>query len=1002
MAIAAMAQEDTVLLSRQENFERFANQFPQERVYVHFDNTSYYKGENIWYKAYVVRDDNLHHTNLSRILYVELLNPIGYPVETQKLAIENGQAHGSFHLKDTLNAGFYEVRAYTQWMLNFTTGDPHGWRRMHSKEAKRQWGDRVLRYMQGNAGVFSRVFPIYEKVDSGKYYIRRSPTLPKATASLATPVKDKLKISFYPEGGNLIRDVEGRIAFQARDGEGRTLNVAGALMRKGDSIGYFKTDYAGRGLFSVTPDSLDSEEFTDNLKLKLTYQGKDYQFSLPKPKKRGYALSVLSAGDQLRAIIARNKRTQGQQLGLSVTSRGRTYYYSEIDLQKNMKAVAMIDKKSLQTGVNIVTLFTQEGKVLAQRMVFVNNHDMEGYRLKLGGQRPELTGDEDSASLTPYQKITFDYQLVDKAGQPVKAVHDFSIAVTDRESREETYDDNTILSYLLLSSEVKGFIPHPQYFFEADDDEHRQALDQLLMVQGWTRYDYEQMMSDKPYEPMLAIERGLTFSGRIWDDNDYGQKAFWKTQKNKPYWVYSELYIDGDTVLTDHSLDSFLYPPTMFTEGGKAPQIIMTGENKIDSMGFFRLNMLPFYGKGRIALMLNKKSIEELGETKGGVNGHNFRWNSIRRPAFLLGKRIEPLNQFSPLPKNYDYYETTALYDPIERDMFRYGFMVMPKNNGSQKARYDKKSDSYVLPDVKKLKKRHWSDFRDVAPVCVMNVKELMAWLSNIFGDIQDFRYRTPSPYGDSGAPIEAHTNFITRMVLEDASWLDSEQGRERHAIEMSQISSRVTELTRMVGHHIDEQPIFANLSEMLYLFGLDGQNIHYVNAGVTGGQPHYTTATGTDSLLPPGLRFFPINENFKELRLYADCDNRKLTHQRGRYHEALEEFNSSNPYKFDAPLTSIINFVTDDTYDNSHPLPDFLGFRINFQGLTQPAEFFSPDYDWEPEPEETDYRRTVYWNPQVSTDSEGRARIEFYNNGFSKKLAVSAEGITADGLPIQ
>jgi len=92
---------------------------------------------------------------------------------------------------------------------------------------------------------------------------------------------------------------------------------------------------------------------------------------------------------------------------------------------------------------------------------------------------------------------------------------------------------------------------------------------------------------------------------------------------------------------------------------------------------------------------------------------------------------------------------------------------------------------------------------------------------------------------------------------------------------------------------------------------------------------------------------------------------------------------------------------VTDDTYDNSHPLPDFLGFRINFQGLTQPAEFFSPDYDWEPEPETTDYRRTIYWNPQVSTDAEGRAHIEFFNNGFSKSLSVSAEGITAGGQPI-
>ena len=123
---------DDALFTRQENFEQFSKAFPMERVYLHFDNTSYYKGEDIWYKAYVVSDDHFNRTQLSRILYVELLNPIGYPVETHKLKVENGQAYGGFHLTDTINAGFYEVRAYTQWMLNFTTGDPHGWRRMHS------------------------------------------------------------------------------------------------------------------------------------------------------------------------------------------------------------------------------------------------------------------------------------------------------------------------------------------------------------------------------------------------------------------------------------------------------------------------------------------------------------------------------------------------------------------------------------------------------------------------------------------------------------------------------------------------------------------------------------------------------------------------------------------------------------------------------------------------------------------------------------------------------
>ena len=986
----AAADADSLLLQRQENFERFSRMFPMERVYVHFDNTSYYKGENIWYKAYVVRDDNLHHTNLSRILYVELLNPIGYPVETQKLAIENGQAHGSFMLKDTLNAGFYEIRAYTTWMLNFTTGDEHGWHRMHTKEAQRQWGDRVQRYMQGNAGVFSRVFPIYEKVDSGKYSQRRMPRLPKATATMATPIKDKMKIDFYPEGGNLVRGVPTRIAFQAHNAEGRTLNVAGALYRRGDSIGYFKTDYAGRGVFAVTPDSLDAEEITNGLELRLTYQGHDYRFDLPRPKKRGYSLSVFPAGDQLKIITSRNERTEGLQLGLSITSRGRTYYYNAIDMTTDKRTIALVDKRSLQTGVNVVTLFTDKGKILAQRLVFVNNHDMAGYRLK-----PAINPTNKKEGLSPYQKVALDYQLTDTAGRPVHKAFDFSIAVTDGDTREETYDDANILSYLLLASEVKGFIPHPAYYFEADDNEHQTALDMLLMVQGWTRYDYEQMMSDSQFEPMLDIERGLTFAGRVWDDYDYEQRIFWKQQLNKPYWVYSEMYINGDTLpYRDHSLDDWMYPADDFHVGG-FPQIILTGEARVDTTGRFRLNVTPFYGKGRIALMLNKESIEKLGLMRGGVNGHNFRWNTIKRPAYLVSKRIEPLNQYSPLPKNYDYYETAALVDPIDRDMFRYGFMAVPKEMKGKLIYYDPVSQTYVTPEVLKKKRRQWSDFRDVSPVSVMDVKDVMAWLSNIFGDIQDFGPRHPNPYG-GGGPIETHTNFVTRMAMEDAIWLDHEMGGTHYQVEVSRSLARYDDI-----NHLDEQSHYANLNEMLYIFGLDGMNNTYINAGLTGGEPHYTTATGSKVLLPPGLRFFPIKENFKELRLYADADNRRLTHQRGRYHESVFAYDPVNSTNNDHPLTSIFNFTTDDTYDNSHPLPDFMGFRINFQGLTQPAEFYAPNYDWEPEPEETDYSRTVYWNPQVQTDEMGRAHIEFFNNGFSRRLAVSAEGITAGGQPI-
>lgn len=276
----------------QANFDRFAAAYPQERVYLHFDNTSYYKGERIWYKAYVVGGSDFRAAPLSRILYVELLNPMGYPVETQKLPLRGGQADGSFELSDTINAGFYEVRAYTAWMLNFTPGDSHGWSRLRSRDSRIHYGERFQRYLNGNAGVFSRVFPIYEPVDSCRYSVRRMLRQPKATSALARTAGDGLHVDFYPEGGNFVSGVPTRIAFQARTEAGRTLNVAGALMRGGDSIGCFKTDYAGRGMFSATADADSADLLVSGLELKLAYGGRDYRFPLPKARRRGYSLAV--------------------------------------------------------------------------------------------------------------------------------------------------------------------------------------------------------------------------------------------------------------------------------------------------------------------------------------------------------------------------------------------------------------------------------------------------------------------------------------------------------------------------------------------------------------------------------------------------------------------------------------------------------------------------------------------------------------------------------------
>ena len=97
-----------------KNINRFATECPQEKVYLHFDNTGYYVGDTIWFKAYTVYAETVKPTTLSRVLHVELVTPRGEVVDSRKLKIENGQCHGEFALSRDYRGGFYEVRAYAE------------------------------------------------------------------------------------------------------------------------------------------------------------------------------------------------------------------------------------------------------------------------------------------------------------------------------------------------------------------------------------------------------------------------------------------------------------------------------------------------------------------------------------------------------------------------------------------------------------------------------------------------------------------------------------------------------------------------------------------------------------------------------------------------------------------------------------------------------------------------------------------------------------------------
>ena len=490
--------------------EGFGVGLPQEKAYLHLDNTCYFLGDTIWYKGYVTRSDRGTLTDLSKILYVELLTPDGYSVERQQLEMEDGTAHGMFVLKDTLYAGYYELRAYTRWMLNFGQCEyPH----VRISEDLFYSKKMAKEFFRDYEKLYSRVFPVYDKPkEAGDF--AKDMTLRPMRRYYKTPKKKKPKVDlrFYPEGGNLVAGAACRVALELNGEDGQHLGGMKLTVRdkEGKVAAVCRTDERGRTTFRL-PDVSEQADF----RATFTYKGYEYEEELPEVEKEGCALTVTVGDSVVEAVI----QAVGvkRPVALHVMSGGVSRFYRPLPVSLFSNGMAdtadepasglrvcrmAIPLDSLPTGVNQLTVFDGEGRIYADRLFFVNHHDYDVPKLSVSGVRQ---------SYEPFDSITLHLQLTD----PADSLSSLSLAVRDRDTEEDTYDNGTILTEMLLASEIKGFVENPGYYFKSDDSLRRQALDRLMMVQGWRRYKWREMADVEPLALPWLPEKFQTIGGCV-------------------------------------------------------------------------------------------------------------------------------------------------------------------------------------------------------------------------------------------------------------------------------------------------------------------------------------------------------------------------------------------------------------------------------------------------------------------------------------------------------
>ena len=458
----------------------------QEKVYVHTDNECYFVGDTLWYKAYVVRADQLVPTDMSRILYVELLTPDGLLVERQNIIVSaTGFSCGQFVLPDSLYSGYYELRAYTRWMLNFNMGHQR-----YSKDDTWYFYNKEMAadFFRTWDGLYSRVLPVYSKSDQpGDYDVRRMYQRPKQ--DIPQPKKDKLFVTFYPEGGHLIAGVENRVAFEAVDQYGEAINISGTINGSNGQSLKIQTEHMGRGIFSMTPSD-------KRLEARFTFRGKKYTISLPHAEQQGVAMRL----DDTQLRILSKNLPQDKDYAVSILCRGALKYFSRLSPNASHFSLPL---DSLPTGVNELTLFDSDGRIWASRQFFVNHHDYDtALIIPEENMLPAKT-------YQPYEKVELPVIC-----QGVTTPTTFSLSIRDTNTDEPTYNNGNLMTDMLLSSDLRGFIAKPSYYFEADDETHRRHLDLLLMVQGWRKYKWKEL-ADTTHTLRYQPETTLTVEGMV-------------------------------------------------------------------------------------------------------------------------------------------------------------------------------------------------------------------------------------------------------------------------------------------------------------------------------------------------------------------------------------------------------------------------------------------------------------------------------------------------------
>lgn len=533
-SLSAQTMQDTIIA----NFS-LMERIPKEKLYLHLDKPFYGAGEKIWFKGYLVNAITHQDNAQSNFIITELINRSDSIVERKKIRRDSLGFHNAFTLPATLPAGDYYLRGYSNWMLNedpdfffsrnIKIGNSIDNTIVSSIEYQQEDDTHYtakIKFTSNVQAVFENTTIKYLYLENGKIKNKGkkktdengwiSISLPDLKSPVARRIEvefddpqyiykrtfhlpvftNDFDVKFFPEGGALINIPHQNVAFKAQGADGFSKEIEGFLFNsKGDTLTNFRSEHNGMGIFTMNPVNNETYYVTVRTNDSITKR-----FDLPAIEPKGISIAMSHYKQEIRYEIQKTEATEWpQKLFLLAHTRGKLAILQPINPKRTF---GKMNDSLFTEGITHFMLIDEQGNALSERLIFVPDHKPNQWQITT-----------DQPTYGKREKVSLQIAAKDSEGNPVEGT--FSVSITDRKSIQPDSLADNILSNLLLTSDLKGYVEDPAFYFLNQDARTLRSIDYLIMTHGWRRHKMENVLRTPSLNFTNYIEKGQTISGRI-------------------------------------------------------------------------------------------------------------------------------------------------------------------------------------------------------------------------------------------------------------------------------------------------------------------------------------------------------------------------------------------------------------------------------------------------------------------------------------------------------